>query len=97
MCSVESAALPFQGRGIQLVIAGMGPGGVRAIRIQIETVDGRNARAPARPNETPTYGARGRRLPAGHRDELIQQNTDQPMLGSVHPRHNSGKRLTSFR
>lgn len=81
-CSVESQNLPFRDEAFQIVVAGMGPGGVRAIRLQLDPVDGQNRAGQCTADELQSRMVRADGLSLqGTLDELQAQSTASPMIG----------------
>ena len=81
-CSVESQNLPFRDESFQLVVAGMGPGGVRAIRLQLDPVDGQNRAGQCTDDELQARMVRADGLSlSGTSEDLQAQSTASPMIG----------------
>lgn len=81
-CSVESAMLPYQDEAFQILIVGQGPGGVRALRLQLGAVEGQNKAGQCSTDEAPNRMVRSDGVSLqGTADEILLAENDTPMLG----------------
>jgi len=74
--------LPYQDEAFQILIVGQGPGGVRALRLQLGAVEGQNKAGQCSTDEAPNRMVRSDGVSLqGTADEILLAENDTPMLG----------------